>query len=322
MNTAFYPCIEPYSTYYLKVDEVHTLYVEESGNPTGLPVVYCHGGPGFGCDVDNRRYFDPEIYRIILFDQRGAGKSIPFAEIKNNFTLALVLDMEKIRRHLGIEQWVVFGGSWGSTLSLVYAETFPERVLALIVRGIFLARHEDIEWCFAGGGAKYVYPEYWQDFYEFIPLEERSDLLKAYYHRLIGSDETLKLQAARTWVTWQATCALLQPSAELLAYVQEPEVAFSAALLETHYYSKGCFLSPNQILANAYRLQNIPVTIIHGRYDMIFNVKNAWDLHLALPRSTLKIIENGGHAALDPPVTQALVEATKSMAQKLAPITI
>lgn len=317
MNSAFYPHIIPYSTHYLKVDDVHTLYVEESGNSAGLPVVYCHGGPGFGCDADNRRYFDPELYRIILFDQRGAGKSTPFAEIKNNFTQALVSDMEKIRDHLGIEAWVVFGGSWGSTLGLLYAETFPERVLALIVRGIFLARNEDIRWFFSGGGTQYVFPDHWRDFYEFIPPQERNDLLAAYYKRLTSRDETMKLKAALAWVTWQATCALLRPSAELLTYVQEPRVAVSAALLEAHYYSKGCFLNPNQILENAHRLQSIPVTIIHGRYDMIFNVKNAWDLHLALPGSTLEIIADGGHAALDPPITQALVKATKAIAQML-----
>lgn len=315
MSSSLYPHITPYQTHYLKVDDVHTLYIEESGNPNGLPVVYCHGGPGFGCDADNRRYFDPDVYRIILFDQRGAGKSTPFAEIKNNFTQALVSDMEKIRDHLGILTWVVFGGSWGSTLGLVYAETFPERVMAFIVRGVFLGRRDDIRWFFNGGGAQHVFPDHWQNFYEFIPQEERHDLLTAYYNRLTGKDEITKLKAALAWVTWQATCAMFRPSAELLTYVQEPKVALSAALLEAHYYSKECFLNPNQILENAHRLQRIPVTIIHGRYDMIFNVKNAWDLHLALPGSTLKIIVDGGHAALDPPVTRALVEATNAITQ-------
>jgi proline iminopeptidase len=311
-----YPSIDPYKIHQLKVDLIHTLYIEECGNPQGLPIVYLHGGPGFGCDADNRRYFDPDIYRIILFDQRGAGRSTPFAEIQCNTTHDLVKDMERIREYLNIDQWILFGGSWGSTLALVYAQAHPQRVLACILRGIFLARPEDIHWFFGGGGAKDIFPDQWQGFVKILSKNEKDHLLKAYYARLTSSNKWLQMQAAHAWVKWQAYCATLCPDPNLLQYVKNPQVAISAAKLECHYYLNNCFLSPYQILDAMPMIQGKPCIIIHGRYDMIFNMKNAWDLHLAWPGSQISIIDNGGHAAIEPTLTQALISATQTMAKK------
>lgn len=311
---SLYPPIEPYKVHHLPVDATHTLYIEEVGNPHGLPIVYFHGGPGFGCDATNRRYFDPKHYRIILFDQRGAGRSLPFADITNNTTQHLVRDCEVIRCYLNIDQWIVFGGSWGSTLSLVYAEAYPERVLALILRGIFLGREEDIKWFFGKGGAQDIFPDHWQSFTAPIPEREQGNLLKAYHTRLLSDNEQIQMQAANAWVTWQATCATLKPNALLLEHVKNPAVALSAAKLECHYYLNHCFLAPNQILKNISVLQHKPCYIIHGRYDMIFTMSNAWVLHQAWKGSRLTVIDDGGHAANEPGITDALIKATKQLA--------
>ncbi|MGH8399666.1 MAG: prolyl aminopeptidase, partial [Gammaproteobacteria bacterium] len=236
-----YPPLEPYATHSLAVDPPHVLYVEECGNPQGLPVVFVHGGPGGGCSPDNRRFFDPARYRIILFDQRGCGRSRPHAELEGNTTQALVADMEQIRETLGIERWLVFGGSWGSTLALVYAETHPERVLALVLRGIFLVTPEELRW-FYQDGIQHIYPDHFEDFVAPIPVAERGDLMRAYYQRLISEDMTTRRRAAEAWSRFEARCSTLLPSATVVEHFSEPDVAMAIARIECHYFVNDCFL--------------------------------------------------------------------------------
>lgn len=311
-----FPPIEIYRSHRLAVEPPHEIYVEEAGNPEGIPVLFVHGGPGAGCTPDHRRYFDPERYRIILFDQRGAGKSTPHACLEHNTTQALVADMEAIRGHLGIEQWVLFGGSWGSTLSLVYAQTHPQRVLSLILRGIFLLRPEEIRW-FYQQGAHYIFPDYWEDYIAPIPEAERHDLLTAYYKRLTGTDEIAKVAAAKAWSLWEARCASLHPNTNITNLFSELHVALSLARIECHYFIHQGFLASNQILDNMPKIQHIPGIIIHGRYDIVCPLENAWLLHKAWPLAELKIIRDAGHASSEPGITDALIHATNTVAARL-----
>jgi len=313
----YYPAITPNAEYQLPVDDIHTLYVEESGNPNGLPVIFLHGGPGAGCSADHRRFFDPEIYRIVLFDQRGAGRSTPHAELVNNTTAHLIGDIERIRQFLNIDKWVVFGGSWGATLALVYAEAYPEAVLGLIVRGVFLGRDQDLRWTFQEG-ASYIFPDYWQEFYTFIPEDERHDLVNAYYKRLTGDDELVRMAAAKTWSLWEGQCLALQPNPEAISHFVDPFFAISLARTECHYFVNRCFLKPNQILTDLPKIQHLPGIIIHGRYDMVCTLDNAWLLHQAWSGSELNIVRDAGHSASEPGTTSALVEATQTMAKRLA----
>lgn len=311
----YYPPITPNAEYELPVDEVHTLYVEESGNPRGLPVIFLHGGPGSGCGSDHRRFFDPEIYRIVLFDQRGAGRSTPHAELVNNTTAHLVSDIETIRQFLKIDKWVVFGGSWGSTLGLVYAETHPESVLGLILRGVFLGREQDLHWFFQEG-ASYIFPDYWQEFCSFIPENERHNLVEAYYRRLTGDDDLVRMSAAKNWSLWEGQCLTLQPNLDSITHFSDPFFALSLARTECHYFMHRCFLKPNQILTDLPKIQHLPSIIIHGRYDMVCTLDNAWLLHQAWSGSELDIIRDAGHSAGEPGITSALIEATQSMAKR------
>ncbi len=313
---SLYPDIRPYQTHSLKVTERHTLYVEESGNPEGLPVLFIHGGPGAGCEAYHRRFFNPEIYRIILFDQRGAGRSTPHAELQDNTTQDLVADMEVIRDKLGINRWVLFGGSWGSTLSLVYAETHPDRVMGLIVRGIFLCRKQEIEW-FYQRGADRIFPDYWQDYLAPIPENERDDLLAAYYRRLTGDNDIARMQAAKAWSIWEGRTATLQPNKNVVDHFADPHTALSLARIEAHYFVNHAFLEDNQILQQADRLQHIPGFIVHGRYDMICPLENAWQLHQVWPKAELNIVANAGHSATEPGTVHALITATDKMAAML-----
>lgn len=306
-----YPSLNPYQEHELAVEAPHVLYVEESGNPQGIPVLFVHGGPGAGCNPDQRRYFDPQIYRIILFDQRGCGRSKPHASLENNTTAALVTDMEAIRNYLGIDRWLLFGGSWGSTLSLVYAQTHPERVLALILRGIFLVRPEEIHW-FYQAGTRIIYPDYWQDFVQLIPEAERNNFVAAYYKRLTGTDEVTRMAAAKAWAMWEARCASLQPNSALIEAFTTSHCALSVARIECHYFMHDAFLEPNQILRDMHKIQHIPGIIVHGRYDMICPLDNAWTLHQSWPLSELKIIRDAGHSASEPGMTDALIHATKN----------
>lgn len=309
-----YPSIKNDTEHELRVDGVHTLYVEESGNPRGIPIVYVHGGPGIGTTADNRRYFDPQHYRIILFDQRGCGRSTPHATLENNTLVHLIDDLEKIREHLNIERWILFGGSWGSTLSLCYAQKFPQRVQGMILRGIFLGRARDLRW-FYQEGANAVFPDYWESFIASIPEEERDDLIKAYYKRLLGEDELAQMNAAKRWAAWEAQCATLNPSKTLTDWFCHPHVALSLARIETHFFTHQCFLESNQILRDAYRLEGIPGIIVHGRYDMICPFENARALHLAWPGSELRVIRDAGHSATEVGITDALITATEEFAR-------
>jgi len=312
-----FPEIKPYQTHRLAVDPPHELYLEESGNPDGIPVLFVHGGPGMGSQPRNRCFFDPERYRIVLFDQRGAGRSTPHAELAGNDTQALVADMERIREFLGIERWVLFGGSWGSTLSLVYAETFPSRVLAMVLRGIFLVRREDLVWFYQHGASR-VFPDHWQEYLEQIPEEEHDDLMGAYHRRLAGENEIARMAAAKAWSLWEANCATLRPNHEVVERYADPHTALATARIEAHYFVNDAFLVDGQILANAHRLADIPGYIVHGRYDMICPVDNAFALHAAWPAAELQIIRDAGHSATEPGITDALVRATQQLAVRLA----
>jgi proline iminopeptidase len=312
----FFPAITPYATHRLKVDPPHELYVEECGNPQGLPVCFLHGGPGAGCEETHRRFFDPEIYRIVLFDQRGAGRSTPHASLEHNTTQHLVADIESIREYLGIDKWVVFGGSWGSTLGLVYAEMHPQHILGLILRGIFLCRPWEIRW-FYQEGAHRLFPDYWEEFVAPIPPQERGDLLRAHYQRLTGDDEIARMASAKAWSLWEGKTLTLTPNKNVVEHFGSPHVALSLARIEAHFFAHDTFLRPNQILEDAHRLHGIPGIIVHGRYDVVCPVQNAWDLHRAWPAAQLHIIPDAGHSALEPGITSALVNATIDMAAEL-----
>jgi proline iminopeptidase len=312
-----YPDIKPYANHSLRVDNVHTLHVEECGNPHGLPVVFVHGGPGAGCESYHRRFFDPNIYRIVLFDQRGAGRSTPHAELSNNTTQHLVADMEFIRSHLGIERWVVFGGSWGSTLGLVYAETHPERVLGLILRGIFLCTPWEIRW-FYQEGANHIFPDFWEDYVKMIAVGERDDIVSAYYRLLTGDNEIARMAAAKAWSTWEGRCSTFKPKTEVVNHFSDPRTALSLARIECHYFMNNSFLEPDQLIRDAGRLKEIPGVIVHGRYDVVCPVENAWRLHQAWPQAELKLIADAGHSATEPGIVDALVRATRALSVSLA----
>lgn len=311
-----FKAIEPYATHTLPVSDTHRLYVEECGRRDGLPVVFVHGGPGAGCESWHRQFFDPDVYRIILFDQRGCGRSLPHAELAGNDTAALVADMEAIRKLLGIERWVVFGGSWGSTLGLVYAETHPERVLGLILRGIFLCRPRDIRW-FYQEGASYLLPERWEEYLAPIPEAERADLVGAYYRRLTGSDEIRRMAAAKAWSLWEAHASTLLPKPAVVDHFGNPHTALSLARIECHYFMHDSFLEPDQILKHAWRLREIPGVIVHGRYDVVCPVEQAWALHRAWTGAQLTVVPDAGHSALEPGIVDALVAATVQMAMRV-----
>lgn len=316
-----YPPIKPYAFHRLRVDDIHELYLEECGNPNGIPAVFLHGGPGGGITPADRRFFNPDTYRIILFDQRGAGQSTPHAELTNNTTDALVQDLEKIRQHLHIDKWVVFGGSWGSTLALVYSQTFPDRVLYLILRGIFLNRSEDIQWLFGGGGASKIFPEYWQEFLSILPKDFHHHPVEGYYELLNSDDEVNRLAAAKAWSTWEAHTCTLNPSETVLKHMQDPHTALGIARLECHYFLNNSFLAPNQIMDNISKIQHIPGIILHGRYDMNCALENAWVLHHAWPNASLEIIRNAGHASSEPGMTNGLILATQIAAESLGETT-
>ncbi len=314
-----YPEIGIYEQNMLDVGSGHRLYIEQSGNRKGIPVLFVHGGPGGGSQPWQRRFFDPERYRIILFDQRGCGRSLPHASLEDNHTWALVDDMERIRKALGIEQWLLFGGSWGSTLALAYAETYPERVLGLILRGVFLCRNRDIDWFYQDGASR-IFPDAFADFVRPIPEAERHDLLSAYYRRLTRTDELQQMACAKAWSVWEAVCSTLAPSTHLVEQFAEPHRALAMARIEAHYFINNSFLESDQLVANAYRLTSIPGIIIHGRYDMVCPLDNALALHRVWPEAQLNIIRDAGHAASEPAIVDALVHATDQMASELEKI--
>ncbi len=312
-----YPAIEPYVRHTLKVDAPHVLYVEESGNASGIPVLFVHGGPGGGCAPWHRQLFDPQRYRIILFDQRGCGRSAPHAGLQNNTTQALLSDMELIREQLGIERWMLFGGSWGSTLSLLYAQACPDRVLALVLRGIFLCRQQDIDWFYQQGASR-LFPDAWQAFIAPVSRERRDNIVQAYHELLTGTDEVRRLAAARAWSVWEGTTSTLDRKPSLVQHFADSHVALSMARIECHYFVNNAFIRPDQILADADQLAGIPGRIIHGRYDVVCPVDQAFALHQEWPEAELQIIPASGHSAGETAVANALLEATDYFAGELS----
>ena len=313
-----YPPIEPFATERLRVSNLHELRLEQSGRPDGVPVVFAHGGPGGGTSPTQRRFFDPELYRIVLFDQRGCGQSTPHASLDENTTWDLVADMETIRAHLGIERWVVFGGSWGSTLALAYAETHPDRVMALVLRGIFLLRPHELRW-FYQEGASFVYPDAWEAFLAPIPEAERSDLMAAYHRRLTGGDLLERDRVARAWATWEASTSRLIPDPEFITEFSEPGSADALARIEAHYFvNKGFLDGPDQLLDGVDRIRHIPAAIVQGRYDMCCPVTTAWDLHDRWPEAAFEIVPDAGHSAIEAGITDRLIEATDRFGKALS----
>ena len=307
---ALYPDVEPYASGSLQVSPLHNIYWEQCGNPRGKPVVFLHGGPGAGCNAKSRRFFDPARYRIVLFDQRGCGRSTPHAELTDNTTWHLVADIERLREHLGIDRWQVFGGSWGSTLALAYAETHPDRVSELVLRGIFMLRRWELEW-FYQKGCDAIYPDAWEGYLAAIPPVERGDLMGAYYRRLTSPDPAVRLVAAKAWSVWEGGTSFLLPSADYIASTGSDEFALAFARIECHYFVHGGFFdADDQLLRDAHRLRAIPAVIVQGRYDVVCPIRSAWDLHRAWPEADLRIVAEAGHSALEPGITHELVAAT------------
>ena len=309
-----YPATEPYKTQRLKVSALHELHVEECGNPNGKPIVFVHGGPGGGTEPWQRTFFNPQKYRIVLFDQRGCGKSTPHAELRENTTWDLVADMEKIRRLLGIQTWVVFGGSWGSTLALAYAQTHPQAVTALVLRGIFLLRKAEVDW-FYQQGANWIYPDAWEHYVNAIPPAERGDFVSAYYRRLTSPDAAVRGAAAKAWSIWEGATSKLFPSTDMIARFGGDSFADAFARIECHYFThKGFFEHDDQLLRHVDKIRHIPAVIVQGRYDVVCPLKSAWDLHRAWPEAELQIVGDAGHAASEPGTLSKLVEATDRFA--------
>lgn len=310
-----YPAIDPYETGMLNVSLQHEIYFEVSGNPRGKPVVVCHGGPGGGSTPSMRRYFDPERYKIILFDQRGCGHSKPHASLEENTTWDLVADMEKLRAHLEVERWQVFGGSWGSTLALAYGQTHPERVTEFVLRGIFTLRREELLW-FYQEGASWIFPDAWEEYLSVIPEGERDDMIKAYYRRLTSNDKVVQLQAARAWARWEGGTVSFLPAPDRVESFSNEAFATAFARIECHYFINGGFFdADDQIIANVDRVRDIPATIVQGRYDVVTPMKTAWELHKAWPQAQFELIQNAGHAASEPGIIGALVRATNLYAE-------
>ena len=306
-----FPNIEPFNTFYLPVSDLHTIYIEESGNKNGKPVIFLHGGPGGGVDPKYRRYFNPDKWRIIMFDQRGCGKSTPFAELKENTTWDLVDDIEKIRKHLSIDRWVVYGGSWGSTLSLAYSQTYPDSCKALILRGIFLVRKKEIHWFYQEGASK-IFPDDWQSFIAPIPIEKRDNLLEAYYNLLIGKDSSKKIEAAKAWSTWEGSTVRLIQDKDFIGDFSDEKFAEAFARIESHYFMNNAwFNSDNHLIENVDKIRHIPAVIVHGRYDVICPVENAWELHQAWPESELHIIPDAGHSIFEEGIKDKILEYTE-----------
>ncbi|GAB4181767.1 MAG: prolyl aminopeptidase [Thalassobaculales bacterium] len=311
-----YPEIEPNRSGYLAVGFGHEIYWEECGNPAGLPVVFLHGGPGGGCSPTHRRFFDPKRYRIVLFDQRGAGRSRPLGALDHNTTQHLVGDIESIRKWLGVERWLVFGGSWGSTLALAYGISHPQRCLGFVLRGIFLGRKSEIDWFLSG--LRNVFPEAWRAFAGFLPEAERGDLMGSYHIRLTDPDPAIHMPAARAWSGYEGACSTLRPDPEMMKRATEDDVhALGMARLETHYFLSQCFLGERELLDGVAKLRHLPAVIVQGRYDMVCPIVTADELHHAWPEADYIVVPDAGHAATEPGTRAALVAATDRMAAKL-----
>lgn len=308
-RSELFPPIDPYQTGFLPVDEIHTLYWEQSGNPRGVPVLFLHGGPGAGASPTHRRFFDPGHYRIVVMDQRGAGRSTPLGEVRRNTTELLVEDAERLRRHLGIERWLLFGGSWGSTLALAYGQTHPERCLGLILRGIFLMRKTEIDWFLHS--MRTIFPEAWAAFAGHIPPEERGDLLEAYWRRLNAPDAATRMAAARVWSLYEGSCSSLLPSPELIATSAEDTHALGLARIEAHYFRSNRFTPEDRLLRDVHRIRHLPGAIVQGRYDIVCPIASADELRRAWPEADYRVVPDAGHSAMEPGIRAALVQATE-----------
>jgi proline iminopeptidase len=304
----FYPEIEPFQSGFLAVGGPHRLYFEQCGNPQGVPVVFLHGGPGAGASPVHRRFFDPSHYRIVIFDQRGAGRSKPLGEITDNTTPHLVADIEALRSHLGIERWLVFGGSWGSTLAIAYAETHPGRCIGLVLRGIFLCRRREIDWFLYG--MRVFAPEIWRTFTEYLPESERGDLLRNYHRRLVDPDPAVHMPAARKWSVYEGTCCTLLPSPETVESFAQDTVALGIARLEAHYFINNIFLPENSLLDNVDRIRQLPAVIVQGRYDLVCPPETADELARRWPEARYIVVPDAGHSAMEPGIRSELIAAT------------
>jgi proline iminopeptidase len=313
-----YPAFEPYRSGYLSVSNVHRIHYEESGNPKGKPAVFLHGGPGGGTNPRMRQFFNPRKYRLVLFDQRGCGKSRPHASLVDNTTWNLVADIEALRVHLGIERWLVFGGSWGSTLALAYAEKYPERVTELVLRGIFLLRRSEIEWFYQNPeGAASIFPDLWEEYIAPIPKTERHDMLRAYYKRLTSANKKSMLRAARAWSIWEGATSYLRTNPDYVAQFKQGAYAAAFARIECHYFiNRGFFKHDAQLLDGVGRIRRIPGVIVQGRYDVVCPMRSAWHLHKAWPQADLRIVGDAGHASFEHGIARELVRATDAFAAR------
>jgi proline iminopeptidase len=306
-----FPPIEPYRTGRLRLDSLHTMYWEESGNPRGVPALFLHGGPGAGATPVHRRFFDPAYWRIVIYDQRGGGRSTPLAEVAANSPAHLVADIELLRRELGVESWLVFGGSWGSTLALLYAQAHPERCLGLILRGVFLARPSEIDWFLYGLVA--IFPEAWRAFSGFIPEAERGELLAAYHHRLTDSDPRVHMPAARAWSLYEGACSTLLPNPETIAAFGEDRLALGLARIEAHFFTHYLLAGDNDLVARVPRIRHLPASIVQGRYDMVCPIRSADELARAWPEANYAVVPDAGHSAMEPGIREQLVLATERL---------
>ncbi len=310
-----YPKIEPYNQFDLKVSDLHTIHIEESGNINGKPVIFLHGGPGGGIEPIYRQYFDPEKWRIIVFDQRGCGQSTPHAELRENTTWDLVADIEKIREHLEVEKWVVFGGSWGSTLSLSYAITHPDRCKALVLRGIFMIRKKEINWFYQDGTSN-IYPDAWEHYLRPIPEDERHDLVAAYYKRLTSNDDSVRIEAAKAWSIWEASTSKLIQSEESIHAFEDAKVAEAFARIECHYFTnRGFFDTDEWLLENVDKIRHIPTVIVQGRYDVVCPMISAWEQHRDFPEADFEIVQDAGHSMTEKGIAAKLVEYTDKFSE-------
>lgn len=312
--SSLFPPSEPYRSGFLAVDDIHTLYWEECGNPEGQPVLFLHGGPGGGISPKHRRYFDPAHYRIVLFDQRGAGRSTPLGEYRNNTTQLLIEDIERLRVMLGIEQWLVFGGSWGSTLSLAYGQAHPERCLGFVLRGIFLCTRAEVDWFL--NGMRWFFPEVHDEFIAQIPEAERGDLLQAYGKRLFNEDPAIYGPAARAWSRYEGSCLFLVPDAEAIEDFSSDAISLGIGRLEAHYFLNDGFFTDDQLIRNIDRIRHLPAVIVQGRYDVVCPPATAFRLHAAWPEAKMHVIADAGHAAYEPGIAAALVAATEQFKDK------
>lgn len=312
---SLFPDIRPYATHELNVDSIHTLYLEECGKPDGLPVLVVHGGPGVGASKQARNFFDPDQYRIIVYDQRGAGRSRPSGCTDNNTTTDLIEDIESIRNYLDIPKWLLFGGSWGTTLALLYGQAYPDKVMGFILRGVFLARDKDMNWLYKEGASR-IFPEHWQKFRDHCGDLNGAELVDFYYHTLRSNNELARMSAAKHWARWEAQCATLKPSPKMLESLAEPKTALPFALISTHFMKNRCFIEENQILENMNRIEHLPAILVHGRYDMVCPVDQALALFDDWNEAELDMVREAGHSQFEPGIVDALVKATTAMAKR------